>query len=101
MGVLPGITHEYRHINSDDFGGHLVLPTDNQERNIRTRDRHVIGLRLRRSYTIYFKGWDHARINRKIISNILITSSFICDKITTKGPVGIVVIVISSSDNDR
>ena len=34
----------------------------------------------------------------KIISNILITVS---DKITTKGPMGIVVIVISSSDNDK
>lgn len=24
MKVLPGITDKYRHINSDDFGGHLV-----------------------------------------------------------------------------
>ena len=39
--------------------------------------------------------------SKKIISNILITSAFICDKITTKGPIGIVVIVISSSDSDK
>ena len=32
---------------------------------------------------------------------MLITSSFICDEITAKGPVGIVIIVISSSDNDK
>ena len=32
------------------------------------------------------------------MSNILITVS---DKITAKGPMGIVVIVISSSDNDK
>ena len=44
MEVLPGITHKYRHINSDDFGGHLVLRIEYQERNIRTKDRHVIGL---------------------------------------------------------
>ena len=31
-------------INSDDFGGHLVLRIENQERNIRIKDRHVIGL---------------------------------------------------------
>ena len=46
MGVLPGITHKYRHINSDDFGGHLVLRIEDQERNIRTKDRHVIGLEI-------------------------------------------------------
>ena len=32
---------------------------------------------------------------------MLITSSFICDKITAKGQMGIVIIVISSSDNDK
>ena len=46
MKVLPGITHKYRHINSDDFGGHLVLRIEDQERNIRTKDRHVIGLEI-------------------------------------------------------
>ena len=46
MEVLPGITHKYRHINSDDFGGHLVLRIEDQERNIRTKDRHVVGLEI-------------------------------------------------------
>ena len=46
MEVLPGITHKYRHINSDDFGGHLVLRIEDQERNIRTKGRHVIGLEI-------------------------------------------------------
>ena len=44
MGVLPGITHKYRHINSGDFGGHLFLHIEDQERNIRTKDRQVLGL---------------------------------------------------------
>ena len=35
-GSPPAITHKYRHINSDDFGGHLVLRIEDQERNIRT-----------------------------------------------------------------
>ena len=43
---MPGITHNYRNINSDDFGGHLVLRLENQERNIRTKDRHVTGLEI-------------------------------------------------------
>ena len=46
MGVLPGITHEYRHINSDDFGGNHVLRIEDQEMNIRNKDRHVIGLEV-------------------------------------------------------
>ena len=28
-------------VNSDDFGGHLVLRIEDQERNIRTKDRYV------------------------------------------------------------
>ena len=43
---MPGIIHNYRNINSDDFGGHLVLRLENQERNIRTKDRHVTGLEI-------------------------------------------------------
>ena len=43
---MPGITHNYRNVNSDDFGGHLVLRLENQERSIRTKDRHVTGLEI-------------------------------------------------------
>ena len=32
-------------LNSDDFGSHLVRIED-QERNIRTKDRHVFGLEI-------------------------------------------------------
>ena len=46
MGVLPGITHKYPHINSANFGGYLVLRIEDQERNIRTKDRHGIGLEI-------------------------------------------------------
>ena len=38
MRVLPRITHKHRHINSDDFGGHLVLRIEDQERNISNKD---------------------------------------------------------------
>ena len=38
IGVLPGITYNNRHINSDDLGGHLVLRIEDQERNIRSKD---------------------------------------------------------------
>ena len=63
MGVLPGITHKYRNINSDDFGGHLVLRLENQERNIRTKDRHVTGLEIAKIvYHLFYKLWDHVRI---------------------------------------
>ena len=42
----PGIYPQHRHINSDDFGGHLVLRTEDQERNISNKDRSVIGLEI-------------------------------------------------------
>ena len=53
MGVHPGITHKYRHIISDDFGGHLVLRIEDQERNIRTKDRHVVGLEIAKIVRTY------------------------------------------------
>ena len=46
MEVLSGITQKYRHINSDDFGRYFVLRIEDQEKNIRTKDRHVIGLEI-------------------------------------------------------
>ena len=83
MGVLPGITHKYRHINSDDFGGHLVLRIEDQERNIKINDRHVIGLEI-----------------AKIVYHLFSRMGSRTYKIV-KGPMGIVVILISSSDNDK
>ena len=45
-GSPPGDYPKISHINSDDFGGHLVLRIEAQESNIRTKDRHVIGLEI-------------------------------------------------------
>ena len=39
-GSSPGDYPQHRHINSDDFGGHLVLRIEDQERNISNKD-HV------------------------------------------------------------
>ena len=55
MEVLPGITHKYRHINSDDFGGHLVLRIEDEERNISNKDRCVIGLEIAKILYHLFK----------------------------------------------
>ena len=56
MGVLPGITLEYRHVNSDDFGGHLVVRIEDQGQAC-----NWFGDCEDRIPSI-LKGWDHVRI---------------------------------------
>ena len=51
----PGDYPQHRHINSDDFGGHLVLRIEDEERNISNKDRCVIGLEIAKILYHLFK----------------------------------------------
>ena len=75
MGVLPGITDKYRHINSDDFGGHLVLRLEDQERNIRTKDRLVTGLEIAK--IVYHLFYRMGSRTYKIVKSFLISLSLV------------------------
>ena len=75
MGGLPGITHKYRHINSDDFSGHLVLRIEDQERNISNRDKRVIGLEIAKIVYHLFKRMGSRRY--KIVKSFLISLSLV------------------------
>ena len=88
MGVLSGITHKYRHISSDDFGGHLVLRIEDQERNIRTEDRHVIGLEIAKIVYYLFQRMESGTY--KIVKSFLISLSLNRDYL----PLGILLRVL-------
>ena len=75
MEVLPGITHKYRHINSDDFGGHLVLRIEDQESNISNKDRRVIGLEIAKIVYQLFKRMRSRTY--KIVKSFLISLSLV------------------------
>ena len=94
MRVLQRITHQYQHINSDDFGGHLALRYRGPRKEYKDQGQacNWFGDCEDRLPSILKDGITYVKY-RKIISNILITSSL--------GPMGIVVIVISGSDNDK
>ena len=71
----PGIYQQHRHINSDDFGGHLVLCIEDQERNISNKDRRVIGLEIAKIVYYLFKRMGSRTYN--IVKSFLISLSLV------------------------
>ena len=74
-GSPPGIYPQHRHINSDDFGGHLVLRTEDQERNISNKDRRVIDLEIANIVYHLFKRMGSRTY--KIVKSFLISLSLV------------------------
>ena len=72
-GSTPVIYPQHRHMNSDDFGGHLVLRIEDQERNISNTDRRVIGLEIANIvYHLFKRMGSHTY---KIVKSFLISLS--------------------------
>ena len=74
-GSPPWDYPQHRHINSENFGGHLVLRIEDQERNISNRDRCVIGLDIAKVLYHLFKRMGSRTY--KIVKSFLISLSLV------------------------